>query len=585
MDAPDFLQRSSPTLRKYRVATLLALFLAAYGGSGAGSVLAGPAPAPSAPPPLAFGSEKSCTDLKSGFQSPGVTITGADVRAAAPASGATPALPQHCEITGAIDQRIGVDNLPYAIKFHLRIPIGTAWTGRFVFSGGGGSNGVVGDALTVAGSPTTPLARGDAVLSQDSGHDNVVDNVPEKGGDRAFGFDPQARIDNFYRAHGRAADVAKQIIKAFRGNGPQYSYFAGCSKGGQEAAMVTQRYPEMFDGVVVGDPLLGGPFGPMIRPAFIVQTYADLARSQGRFDRNGLPFLNKTFTDADMAVLKAGVAQQCDGLDGVVDGMSQDFKACTQKFNPATLRCAVGQTSGCLSAAQVGAIQKQMAGLPGDMSWVYDMGLVEGAFRSWWLGPYDAAQTSTYMVGRAVASMYTTPPVAVNATANNGSEPYKFLLEFNLATDIAGIYRTDATFKESSWDLSFATGTDLSKFKGHGGKLMIYHGVADGAFTINQTIDWYEKLSAANGGDARNFARFYPVAGMGHCGGGPATSSFDMLSAVQAWVEKGTVPETVLATAPAGTPWPGRTRPLCTYPKVARYVTGDIEKASSFVCE
>jgi len=575
VNAPEFLQRSSPTLHKHHVATLLALFLGACAGGGDGS----------APPPLAFGSEKSCTDLKSTFQSAGVAITAADVRAAADASGTTPALPQHCEITGAIDQRTGVDNLPYAIKFHLRIPIGNAWSGRFVFGGGGGSNGVVGDALAVQGSPTTPLAKGDAVLTQDSGHDNVLDNLPEKGADRAFGFDPQARIDNFYRAHGRATDVAKQIIKAFSGNGPQYSYFAGCSKGGQEAAMVTQRYPEMFDGVVVGDPLLGGPFGPMIRPAFIAQTYADLARSQGQFDRNGLPFLNKTFTDADMAVLKAGIAQQCDALDGVADGMSQDFKACTQKFNPATLQCAAGQTSGCLRAAQVGALKKQMAGMPGDIGWVYDMGMVEGAFRSWWLGAYNSPQTNTLMVARAVGPIYTTPPVAISTTTNNGSGPYKFLLNFNLTTDIAAIYRTDATYTESTWDLAFATGSDLSKFRGHGGKLMIYHGQADGAFSINQTIEWYEKITAANGGDAKSFARFYPVAGMGHCGGGASTSSFDMLSAVQAWVEKGIVPETVLATAPAGTPWPGRTRPLCTYPKVARYVGGDIENASSFVCQ
>jgi feruloyl esterase len=534
---------------------------------------------------LSVASEESCSDLKTAFQSPGVVITASDVRAATSGNAKTPALPQHCEITGAIDQRAGADNQTYAIKFHLRVPIGKAWSGRFVFGGGGGSNGEVGDALIVHGSLATPLAKGDAVLTQDSGHDNRTNVVPAKGGNRVFGFDPQARIDNFYRAQGRAAEVAKEIIQALSGNGPRYSYFAGCSKGGQEAAMVMQRYPDMFDGVVVGDPLLEAPIASMVRPAFIAQTFADLARKQNQFDRNGLPFVNKTFTDADLAVLKAGIAQQCDLLDGVKDGMSQDFQACTAAFKPSQLQCKAGQTSGCLTADQVTAIEKQMAGLPGDVPWYYDMGAIEGQYRSWWLGRYDAVQASNNWIGRAVSTIYTTPPVAVNSALHNGSEPYRFLLNFNFATDVAGIYRSNGAFTQSSWDISYATGTDLSKFTSHGGKVLIYHGVSDGSFPIQQTLDWVKKLNAANGGDASNFMRMYAVPGMGHCSGGPATSQFDMLAAVQDWVEKGKAPESILATAPAGTPWPGRTRPLCPYPKVARYVSGDIEKASNFACQ
>src|SRR6218665_1510302 len=184
------------------------------------------APAPSIPPAFTFGSAKSCTDLPTSLHATGVAIASADVREATQATSTTPALPQHCEVTGAIDQRTGIDGQPYAIKFRLRVPIGDAWSGRFVFSGGGGSNGVVGNAMTVAGAPVTPLPRGDAVLSQDSGHDNSINNVPARGGDRAFGFDPQARIDNFYHAHGRSTEVAKEILKTFSGNAPRYAYFA-----------------------------------------------------------------------------------------------------------------------------------------------------------------------------------------------------------------------------------------------------------------------------------------------------------------------------------------------------------------------
>ena len=565
--------------RSLPVAALLLPLLSACGSGGDDS--------DSSPPKeeVSFGTEKACTDLVSNFHSDGVRIVSAVANPASEASGRTPALPQHCEVVGSADERVGVDDQNYAIKFHLRIPMGDAWSGRFVFSGGGGSNGSIGDALAVNGSPVTPLVKGDAVLTQDSGHDNDTNDIPEKGGNRSFGFDFKARQDNFYRSHGRVAKIAKEVIDTFQGNPPEYSYFAGCSKGGQEAAMVSQRFPDMFDGIVVGDPLLAAPMASMVRPASIAQTFAALATEQGQIDRNGLPFLNKTFTDADLDVLKAGVIDQCDALDGVVDGLSQDFKACAQKFDITRLQCKPGQVSGCLSEPQVATLDKQMKGMSGDFGWYYDIGIVEGQLRSWWLGRYDAEQTNNSWVGRAVSTMYLTPPQAVHSTANNGSEPYRWLLNFDIPSGTAGIYATTPDFPESAWDMTFATGTDLSKFKQHGGKMLVYHGIADGAFTIQQTIDWIEGINKENGGDATDFVRMYPVPGMGHCRGGQATSSFDMLTAVQDWVEQGKAPETVLATAPAGTPWEGRTRPLCTYPKVARYKGGDVESADSFVCE
>ncbi|WP_076858390.1 tannase/feruloyl esterase family alpha/beta hydrolase [Bradyrhizobium mercantei] len=543
------------------------------------------ADAPTASIARTFGTAQSCADLAKTFKSDGATIVSAEVRSATVQTDAAPALPAHCEVIGAIDERTGSDGLPYAIKFHMRIPIGEAWNGRFVFSGGGGSNGELGNAMTVNGTSVSPLAKGWAVLSQNAGHDNAIDDVPEKGGIRAFGFEFRARQDNWYRSHGRATAVAKDVIKAFAGNGPTRSYFAGCSKGGQEAGMVSQRYPDLFDGIVMGDPLLNAPMSSNVRPAWIAQVFGRLARDQGLVDRNGLPFINKAFTDTNLAVLRNGVTQQCDALDGVQDGMSQDFRACSAKFKPSSLRCAPGQSANCLDDAHVTALEKMMGSYPGDnISWDYDLGLVEGMYRSWWLGKYDSVQSGNLWIGRAGATLYVTPPHAVHATLNNGSEPYRYFLDFNFGTDIAGSFASTADFPESSWDQSFV-GTDLSAFRAHGGKMLVYHGASDGAFPIGQTAAWVEKINAANGGDATSFLRFYSVPGMGHCGGGPATSSFDMLTAVQEWVENGKVPEMVLATAPSGTPWPGRTRPLCTWPRVARYISGDVENASSFRCE
>jgi hypothetical protein len=159
------------------------------------------------------------------------------------------------------------------------------------------------------------------------------------------------------------------------------------------------------------------------------------------------------------------------------------------------------------------------------------------------------------------------------------------MLNFDIVKDIGGIYATTPQFPESIWSMMMATSTDVSGYVDRGGKIMMFHGVSDGAFSINQTISYLDQLNAARGGTASSFARLYAVPGMGHCSGGPSTSSFEMLAALEQWVEAGVAPSSILATAPTGTPWPGRTRPLCPYPSVARYKgTGSIEDAANFLC-
>ena len=131
-----------------------------------------------------------------------------------------------------------------------------------------------------------------------------------------------------------------------------------------------------------------------------------------------------------------------------------------------------------------------------------------------------------------------------------------------------------------------ASSTDLSAFKNRGGKLLIVHGVSDPVFSINDTISWWNDVNRANNGTASDFTRLFAVPGMNHCGGGPATDQFDAFTALQNWVEKGTAPDRIVATAGPNSPWPGRTRPLCAYPKQARYNgSGNIEQAGNFVCQ
>jgi hypothetical protein len=115
--------------------------------------------------------------------------------------------------------------------------------------------------------------------------------------------------------------------------------------------------------------------------------------------------------------------------------------------------------------------------------------------------------------------------------------------------------------------------------------MILWHGLSDGVFSANDTIRWYDALDRRECGDAAAFARLFLVPGPGHCSGGPATSAFSPFSALVGWLERGVAPANIVATAPSGTPWPGRTRPLCAYPTQARYNgAGSVADAASFAC-
>ena len=131
---------------------------------------------------------------------------------------------------------------------------------------------------------------------------------------------------------------------------------------------------------------------------------------------------------------------------------------------------------------------------------------------------------------------------------------------------------------------------ELAEFRDAGGKMIVFHGVSDPVFSVNDTADWYSKLDANNGGNAGEFAKFYPVPGMTHCSGGPAVEGFDMFAELVAWVENGTEPQAVTATARASNrdlpeTMAGISRPLCPAPQVARYTGSDPASADSFTCE
>ena len=212
------------------------------------------------------------------------------------------------------------------------------------------------------------------------------------------------------------------------------------------------------------------------------------------------------------------------------------------------------------------------------------------------------------MGGGALPFIFTTPPNSSTAgtdlappnagivnssplgpgTAGFGDAYMQWILSFNMDHDAPKIFADTRLYRESALDFMFSSGTDYGRFGAKGNKLIVYTGGADPVFSANYHLKWYRNLVARNDGLERTqkFARLFVVPGMNHCGGGPSTSQFDAFSAVVDWVENGHAPDTILGTAPAtGTPFPGRTRPLCPYPAFAKYKgEGSIELAASFEC-
>jgi pimeloyl-ACP methyl ester carboxylesterase len=508
----------------------------------------------------------------------------------APPSSGPVLLPEHCEVVGVQHERLGAGGQHYSINFHLRLP--TRWNGRFFFQGGGGFDGVVGDALGSTATTAPPaIVQGFAVVSQDSGHDSSTNADPARGGQAAFGFDPQARADYGHASLKVVSDAAKAVITAYYGKKPQYSYFVGCSKGGQECMVFAQRYPDEFDGVVAAAPGFSLPRAALAE-ASDVQAIAGVMRAPDEHTIAMQRFA-AAFSDADLVLVRDSVLAVCDADDGVKDGIVGAFTQCTAaKVLPAieSRICEGAKSSTCLSREQVTALERIYAG-PHDSGgralysdWQWDAGISGFGWRLWKLGSADGKipALNVALGGAALAAIFTTPPTAV---ASDLGAALKFQLSFSLDRDAAKIYATDTTFVNSAWGDIAARSSDLRVFRAHRGKLIVPHGVSDPVFSINDTLAWYHEVDQRNHGHADQFVRVFPVPGMGHCGGGPATDGYDAFAALTQWVEQGHPPDRILASAGPDSPWPGRTRPLCAYPKTAHYNgSGSIEAAESFTC-
>lgn len=500
---------------------------------------------------------------------PGLRITAASLVAAGSQRAKLPSgqevgdpLPEHCIVTGRLDERTGADGKPYHTGFELRLP--SAFSGRFFYQGGGGNDGVIRPAIGrntgARGEANNALQRGFAVVSTDAGHQSPS---PE------FGLDPQARIEHAYRAHDRTAVTAKALLSAYYGRPADRSYFVGCSGGGRQGMMFTQRFPTYFDGVIAVAPAMRVAEGATIAAAWTVQQFMAVAPKGAE----GQPVLAQAFSDAQLKRVADAVRERCDAADGLADGLVQDFARCS--IDPRSLVCPAGAaTPGCLSAPQADALARMMAGPrnsrgPLYTGWPWDPGMADPGWRAWTLGTAQQgapnARHITLMAG-ALGHEFVTPPDPKLSTVN-----------FDFERDPARMQAFHAVYDT-------ADDVDLGGFRQRGGKLLFFTGLADPIFSPLELADYQQRLHTRHGAAAASqFARAFFVPGMTHCSGGPATDDFDGLGALVRWVEQGEAPQRVMARGSGAVPATVN-RPLCAWPAVARYDGGDANSAGSFSC-
>jgi hypothetical protein len=505
-------------------------------------------------------------------------------------------LPAHCQVQGIINKRVGTDGYPYGAGFEVRLPTPADWNGRFMFQGGGGTEGAVPPAIGVAGTASPTLAHGWAVASQNGGHDNKELPAPLQ-----FFLDPQAVVDHAYRSIDVTAQTAKFLIDAYYGQNPNRSYFVGCSTGGRQGMVFSQNFPEYFDGIIAGDPVYDLE-AIALTELWGVQAMQAITPAPIQQLPSGSPLLYPALPVADQDLFTSAVLAACDDLDGTVDGVIDNAPACWAKFDPSTfvfpngqpLQCTGVKTATCLSTAQINAIKKINQGPRNVLGEPIKAPAGEGAREAANATMFGYSYDGGFMAPTGIPSRKIGTPTSApgDLTQGLGQIPYHWIspvepkrspLSFSFDKDLASL-------SKSSPLVSYSASTDISKFKNRGGKIIWYHGVSDPGPPALGTIEYYNDLVAKNGGlaDTKAFARLFLVPNMGHCRGGPATDQFDMLTPLVTWVEQGIAPDQIVASGTRFTSAPNaRSRPLCSYPEQVRYTGpagGDLGAVTNYAC-
>lgn len=443
------------------------------------------------------------------------------------------------EASGNMPEYVRVKGYVYP-SIHFKVGLPTSdWNGKFYVGGGGGFCGSVGDL------PANGLEKNYAVAIGDSGHWGSSSH------DATWAYNNrQKEIDWGYRSIHEITRVGKALIEAYYGEPPAKSYFVGCSTGGKQALNEAQRYPEDFDGIICGAPALDYTGLAAIENAW---------NWQANHDKEG----SRIIGPDEAEIIAGAVYDKCDDQDGLKDGIITDPRMCD--FDPESL------LDEGLTRKQVEALEKLYSG-PKTSSGeqLYPGGLPIGSEPFWFLWVTgDGTPAFNFLFGQDF--------VKYMAFEEDPGPEYE-LSDFN--------FNKDPPKLEYMAKIYNAEDPDLSTFKDNGGKLIMYQGWADSCVPPFRTVEYYESVVKEMGGsdETQEFCRLFMVPGMDHCGilPGMGPDKFDMLLALEAWVETGVAPEKIIASQMKdGTL---RTRPLYPYPLVAKWDgIGDPNDADSFV--
>ncbi len=437
----------------------------------------------------------------------------------------------HVEVKGSIGGNI---------RFELLLP--ENWNGRFVMGGGGGFVGSVQNAARDS------VNRGYATVGTDTGHEW------QPGYMAGWALDNlEAQVNFGHLAVHRTAEVAKALIRAYYRRDAAYSYFVGCSRGGGQAMMESQRYPEDFDGIVAGAPAFHWTGLAATMVAIAKALYPDPAHLD-------TTVLNKEA----LQKLQAAILEQGDARDGLKDGVIQD---------PPAVHVDLAKVPGLTDEQRkaIEAIYQGARNAKGPISPGYPPG-----------AECDPDQWIAWLVG-PVPPMLSKDHVP-DLTFAFGTQVFKYLI-FNKPDWDYSTYDFSNFEQDTRLAASFlnATNPNLDAFKARRGKLILWHGWADPALPAQATIDYYAQV-LAHDPQATEYCRLFMIPGCLHCGGGPGASNVDWLSVIVNWVEHGTAPERLVASRKEG----GKTitRPLYAFPQSAAYKgSGDSDSADSFVAK
>ena len=401
-------------------------------------------------------------------------------------------MPEYCRVQGGLET---------VILSEVALPT-TAWNKKFFYVGGGGYNGSVPEL-------TDALARGYAAAGSDTGHRGFHWDASAMYGN------PQSQVNYAHRATHLVALLAKEIVQAYYGAPARHSYFCGCSNGGKMALMEVERYPDDFEGVVSGGAVV------------------DRTKAMIMFDWTQRALLGSEIPPYKIDAMKKATLAACDAKDGLADGLIDRPEKC--EFNPKVLNCQGADSPTCLTQKQVTAWEKILNGPVNSEGKRLYVGYSPGHE-----GDYPA-----YITGVGTMHGY---PSSNFMYMDSFMRWIVFGPKFDSVRDFDYDKNPESLIPfEKHQD---ADSTDLSGFKAHGGKLILYNGWADHSTPPLRTVQYYEDVRQKNGAATGDFVRLFMMPGLYHCSGGPGPNTFGGLG--QKGYKK-TIPKTTsLARSIAG---------------------------------